>query len=450
MLKKILGCVSEQTCINDLNSIIWGEYVLIPLLALVGIYLTIGLKAITWRTAIPAFYTLWRSRSANNQQGDIPPFHALMTALSATIGTGNIAGVATAIVAGGPGAIFWMWIIALFGMATKYAEAVLAVKYREQDELGNYVGGPMYYIKNGLGHHWHWLGSAFALFGMFAAFGIGNLVQSNSVAAVVQSNLGVDTTITGAILAILAAVVILGGIQRIGVVAAKLVPLMAIAYIICALYIILTHITEIPSALSLIIYHAFNETAATGGFAGATVWAAIRFGVARGIFSNEAGLGSAPIAHAAAQTSDPVTQGKIAMLGTLIDTLIICTMTALIILISGEWTGGSNGAALSSNAFAFGIPGFGGYVVAIALTVFAFTTILGWSYYGERCAEYIFGIKAIIIYRIAWIVVIFTGAIIHKIEIVWNLSDLLNGLMALPNLIALLLLSPIVFKLSKK
>ena len=439
-----------ESIVNTLNGIVWGEYVLIPLLALVGIYLTLGLKALTWRQIIPAFRTLWQSRSRTGQAGEIPPFQALMTALSATIGTGNIAGVATAIVAGGPGAVFWMWLIALFGMATKYAEAVLAVQYRQQNKLGQYVGGPMYYIKNGLGEHWHWLASAFALFGMLAAFGIGNLVQSNSVAAVVNNTFGVNQTITGVFISVLAAIVIIGGIKRIGEVAAKLVPLMASAYIISALVILITHIHHIPEAFGLIIHHAFNETAATGGFAGATVWAAIRFGVARGIFSNEAGLGSAPIAHAAAQTSDPVKQGKIAMLGTLIDTLIICSMTAFVILVTGSWDSGANGAALSSDAFASGIPGIGGYVVAIALSVFAFTTVLGWSYYGERCAGFLFGVKCILPYRIAWILMLFIGAVISKIEIVWNLSDLLNGLMALPNLIALLLLSPIVFKLSKQ
>lgn len=450
-MKKLAHCIAEgsQSCVDTLNSFLWGEYVLIPLLSLVGLYLTIGLKALPWRAILPAFRLLWNSRHSN-QTGDIPPFQALMTALSATIGTGNIAGVATAIVAGGPGAVFWMWVIALFGMATKYAEAVLAVKYREKDELGKFVGGPMYYIKNGLGSRWQWLAIAFSLFGMFAAFGIGNLVQSNSVAAVIHSTFGIQTTVTGIVMAGLAAVVILGGIKRIGQVASKLVPFMATAYILTALVIILGNIHQIPAVVNLIITHAFTDTAATGGFAGATVWAAIRFGVARGIFSNEAGLGSAPIAHAAAQTSNPVTQGKIAMLGTLIDTLVVCTMTAFVILLSGAWTSGANGATLSSNAFAAGIPGLGGYIVAIALSVFAFTTVLGWSYYGERCAEYIFGVRSILLYRIAWIIVLFVGAMVSKIEIVWSLSDLLNGLMALPNLIALLLLSPIVFRLSKQ
>ena len=437
-----------ESLVANINRLIWGEYVLIPLLALVGVYLTIGLRAITWRLAFSSFVDLFQNRNKPEGAGDIPPYQALMTALAATIGTGNIAGVATAIFAGGPGAVFWMWIIALFGMATKYAEAVLAVKYREQDALGNFIGGPMYYIKNGLGPAWQWLATLFALFGMLAAFGIGNLVQSNSVADVLQQTFSIPLWVSAILIAAAAASVILGGIRRIGEVAAKLVPIMATAYFISAFVIILANLGRLPEIFQLILTQAFTETAATGGFAGATVWAAIRFGVARGIFSNEAGLGSAPIAHAAAKTDDPVHQGRIAMLGTLIDTLVICSMTAFVILLSGVWTSGENGAALSSMAFASSLP-FGGQIVAVALAVFAFTTVLGWSYYGERCAMYLFGVKIIMMYRACWIVLLFVGAMISKIEIVWNLSDLLNGLMALPNLIALLLLSPVVFHLTR-
>ena len=440
-----------EATIEKLSGLIWGEYVLIPLLVFTGIFLTLGLRAFTWRKLGLAFRVLWKGRTAAADiEGDIPPFQALMTAMSATIGTGNIAGVATAIFAGGPGAVFWMWVIAVFGMATKYAEAVLAVKYREQDELGNYVGGPMYYIKNGLGLHWQWLGLLFALFGMIAAFGIGNLVQSNTVANVMYSTFEIPLALTGVSISLLAGVVILGGIKRIGEVAAKLVPFMAISYVLCSVIIIFSQITQLPAVISLILESAFNGTAATGGFAGATVWAAIRFGVARGIFSNEAGLGSAPIAHAAARTHDPVRQGMIAMLGTFIDTLIICSMTAFVILLSNTWTSGSNGAELSSLAFDSGLPGLGGPVVAFALAIFAFTTILGWSYYGERCAEYVFGVRIITPYRICWILIILVGAMIQKITIVWNFSDLLNGLMALPNLIALLLLSPVVFAITRE
>jgi AGCS family alanine or glycine:cation symporter len=372
-----------------------------------------------------------------------------MTALAATIGTGNIAGVATAIALGGPGAIFWMWLTALIGMATKYSEAVLAVKYREVDARGKHVGGPMYYIKNGLGEHWHWLGFLFALFGMIAAFGIGNMVQANSVAdALHSSEFKVPTNITGIVIAVLAGSVILGGISRIATVAVKLVPFMAIAYVGGALIIILMNIADVPAALSLIINSAFTGTAATGGFAGAAIWAAIRFGVARGIFSNEAGLGSAPIAHAAAKTNDPIHQGMIGMLGTFIDTIIVCTMTALVIILTGAWTSGENGAGLSILAFSHALPGVGAHIVTFALVVFAFTTILGWSYYGERCAEFIFGVKAILPYRILWLIAIPLGAM-GKLGLIWLLADVLNGLMALPNLIALILLSPMVFKLSR-
>ena len=440
-----------QDLLDKLSGIIWGEYVLIPLLTLVGIYLTLGLKAMPWRSIPKAFSMLWQSRTPDDtNKGDISPFQALMTALSATIGTGNIAGVATAIYLGGPGAIFWMWVIALFGMATKYAEAVLAVKYREVDELGNHVGGPMYYIKNGLGKNWAWLGMAFAIFGMIAAFGIGNLIQSNSVASVLKNNFDIPLLFTGLIMAIAAGVVIIGGIRRLGEVAAKLVPLMAIAYVVSASIIILLNIDAVPSILWMIVNNAFTGTAASGGFLGATIWAAIRFGVARGIFSNEAGLGSAPIAHAAAKTSDPARQGMIAMLGTFIDTIILCSMTALVILLTGVWTSGETSSTLSSMAFANGLPGIGHYIVSLSLIIFAFTTILGWSYYGERCAEYVFGIKIILPYRLLWVCIIVIGALIEQIDIIWILADVLNGLMAIPNLIALLLLSPVIFSVTRE
>lgn len=432
-----------ENFMNAASGIIWGPVMLVLLLG-VGIYLTVGLRAMPWRKLGYAFIQLWQGRKATGE-GDITPFQALMTALSATIGTGNIAGVATAIMLGGPGAVFWMWITALVGMATKYGEAVLAVRYREVDALGNHVGGPMYYIKNGLGRHWQWLGFLFALFGMVAGFGIGNMVQANSVADAVNASFHVPHWITGITMAALTAAVILGGIRRIAEVASKLVPLMAITYVVGAATIILFNISEVPAALLTIIDNAFTGTAASGGFAGAAVWAAIRFGVARGIFSNEAGLGSAPIAHAAAKTNDPVRQGMIGMLGTFIDTLVICTMTALVIVLTGAWTSGENGAALSALAFNTGISGFGHYVVTLSLIVFAFTTVLGWSYYGERCAEYLFGIKVIMAYRIAWIVAIPIGAI-GQLTLIWLIADVMNGLMAIPNLIALVLLSPIIYR----
>lgn len=436
-----------EAFLNQLSGLVWGPVMLVFLLGM-GVFLTLGLKAFTWRQIPNALLTLWRSRQSK-QAGDITPYQALMLALSATIGTGNIAGVATAIVLGGPGAVFWMWITALFGMATKYAEAVLAVKYREVDEQGNHVGGPMYYIKNGLGKKWHWLAISFALLGTLASFGIGNMVQANSVADTVESMFHLPVWVTGVVIMLLTAGVILGGIKRIAEVATKLVPLMAIAYIIAAMTVILLNLPQVPDAFRLILDSAFNETAALGGFAGASVWAAIRFGVARGIFSNEAGLGSAPIAHAAAKTNDPVQQGMIAMLGTFIDTLIICTMTALVIILTGVWDSGENGASLSTLAFNHALPDWGGYIVVAGTAVFAFTTILGWSYYGERCAEFLFGIKVILPYRILWICAIPLGAI-SKLETVWLLADVTNGLMAIPNLIALGLLSPLVFKITKK
>jgi len=432
--------------LNTASGVIWGPIMLVLLLG-TGVFLTVGLKAMPWHRLIDGFKLLWRGRTSK-EKGDITPFQALMTALAATIGTGNIAGVATAIFLGGPGAVFWMWITALFGMATKYSEAVLAVRYREVDERGRYVGGPMYYIKNGLGSHWQWLGVSFAIFGMIAAFGIGNMVQANSVAHAMDSSFKIPDWVTGAVMATITAVVILGGIHRIANVAAKLVPIMAVAYIAAALWIIFMHLGEVPAALGQIVSDAFTGTAAAGGFTGAAVWAAIRFGVARGIFSNEAGLGSAPIAHAAARTNDPVQQGMVGMLGTFIDTIIICTMTALVIILTGSWTSGETGAALSMLAFNTALPETGGVVVSLGLAVFAFTTVLGWSYYGERCAEFLFGIRVILPYRLLWVAAIMVGAL-GKLELIWLLADVLNGLMAIPNLIALVVLSPVVFKLTR-
>jgi AGCS family alanine or glycine:cation symporter len=435
--------------LSQASGLIWGPAMLALLLG-VGVYLTIGLKALPWRKTPHAFVLLWRGRkSGPEEEGDITAFEALMTALSATIGTGNIAGVATAIFLGGPGAVFWMWMTALFGMATKYAEAVLAVQYREVDELGKYVGGPMYYIKNGLGAKWRWLAAAFAFFGTLASFGIGNMVQAHSVADAVESMFHIPDWISGAVMTVFTAFVILGGINRIADVAAKLVPFMAISYIAGASIIIIADIEKVPSALGLIIDSAFNGTAAAGGFAGAAVWAAIRYGVARGAFSNEAGLGSAPIAQAAAKTTNPVQQGMISMLGTFIDTLVVCTMTALVIVMTGAWSSGENGAALSTLAFNTGLPGWGGYIVVFGLAIFAYTTILGWSYYGERCAEFLFGVRVITPYRLLWIGAIPLGAM-GKLTVIWALADVMNGLMAIPNLLALGLLSPVLFKLTRE
>ncbi|KZK84632.1 Amino-acid carrier protein AlsT [Pseudovibrio sp. Ad13] len=433
--------------LGEINSIVWGPVMLIAILG-VGLFLQIGLKLMPIFKLGTGFSLLWKGRQGEGG-GEISPFNALMTSLSATIGTGNIAGVATAVFLGGPGALFWMWMTALVGMATKYAEAVLAVKYRERDNAGNFVGGPMYYIKNGLGRKWYWLAPTFAAFGAVAAFGIGNGVQANSVANVLNENFSIPAQATAVILMVLTAAVILGGVTRIGNVAGKLVPFMAIAYIAAGLVVLIVNIDSIGAAVQTVFAQAFTSTAAEGGFAGAAVWAAIRFGVARGVFSNEAGLGSAPIAHAVAETKSPVNQGLIAMLGTFIDTLIVCTITGLAIVASGVWTSGSSGAALTSLAFETSLPGVGGYLIAISLSVFAFTTILGWSFYGEKCVGFFFGPRALKPYRILWVVAIYFGAT-AELSFIWLLADTLNAMMAIPNLIALALLSPVVFKLTKE
>ena len=438
--------VGIETAVAEINSIVWGEPMLVLILG-TGIWLTIRLHAMPWRSIGEAFGLLWHGRS-NEGHGEISPFRALMTSLSATIGTGNIAGVGTAIALGGPGALFWMWCTALVGMATKYAEAVCAVHFREQDEEGHYSGGPMYYIRNGLHARWHWLAIAFAIMGSIAGFGIGNTVQANSVADVMQSSFGVPPLWTGVAMLLVVGAVILGGVQRIAQVAGVLVPFMALAYLAIGILVLLLNVTEIPAAVALIVQSAFTGTAATGGFAGAAVWAAIRFGVARGIFSNEAGLGSAPIAHAAARTDKPVEQGKIAMLGTFIDTLILCSITGLVIVISGVWQTGESGASLSAAAFAQSMPG-GDWVTSIGLVVFAFTTILGWSYYGERCAVYLLGAKAIMPFRLLWVLAIPAGAVAN-LGFIWLLADTLNALMAIPNLIALILLTPIIVRLTRE
>ncbi|MFW2390782.1 MAG: alanine/glycine:cation symporter family protein [Methyloceanibacter sp.] len=435
------------SAVKWLSGIVWGVPMLVLLLG-VGIFLTIGLRFRTLRNLPLALWMLWRGRAAEGK-GEITPFNALMTALAATIGTGNIAGVATAIFIGGPGAVFWMWMTALVGMATKFAEAVLAVRYREVDERGVYVGGPMYYIKNGLGPRWAWLGACFALFAGFAGFGIGNTVQANSVADALEAAFGVPFWTTGVMLAILVGSVLFGGVHRIAAFAGTLVPVMAITYVGAGLVVILLNIHAVPDAFRLIFAHAFSPIAATGGFAGAAVWAAIRFGVARGIFSNEAGLGSAPIAHAAAECKGPASQGLVAMLGTFIDTILVCTFTALVILTTGAWTSGKTGAELTSLAFETALPGVGSEIIAIALAVFAFTTLIGWSYYCERSWQYLLGVKAIIPFRIVWSLAPIAGATV-KLSFVWLLADTLNALMAIPNLIALALLSPVVFAIARE
>jgi AGCS family alanine or glycine:cation symporter len=437
--------VFEQT-IDAINGLVWGPIMLTLLLG-TGIFLTIGLRGMTI-TRIPyAFKQLLKDRKASGE-GEISPFNALMTALSSTVGTGNIAGVATAIGIGGPGALFWMWCTALVGMATKYAEAVLAVNYRETDAAGKKVGGPMYYIKNGLGKRWKPLAFLFALFGALAGFGLANTVQSNTVSQVLFNNFQIPTVASGLVMALLVGLVLLGGIQRIAQVAGKLVPLMTVIYLVSTLLILLMNLTEIPAALVFIVDSAFNGTAATGGFAGATVMLALRMGVSRGIFSNESGLGSAPIAHAAAATNSPVRQGTIAMLGTFIDTLIICTMTGLVLIVTDVWNSDLQGAAMTLQVFDSSLP-FGGDILSLCIALFAFTTMLGWSYYGERCAQFLLGPKVVLPFRVLWVVGIFLGTQM-SLGLVWKMSDALNGMMAIPNLIALLLLSPVVFKLTRQ
>ena len=435
-----------EQIIDQINGFVWGP-VMLTLLLGTGIFLTIGLKGMTISHIPYAFKQLFKGRQGSGD-GEISPFNALMTSLSSTIGMGNIAGVATAIGLGGPGALFWMWCAAFVGMATKYAEAVLAVNYRETDEAGRKVGGPMYYIKNGLGDKWKWLGGAFALFGSLAGFGLANTVQSNAVSQVLETNFNVPTVVSGMVMAVLVGGVLLGGIKRIASVAGKLVPFMAALYMTATFIILVMNAPAIPAAIILVVDSAFNGAAATGGFAGATLMLALRMGIARGIFSNEAGLGSAPIAHAAAETNSPVRQGTIAMLGTFIATLVICTMTGLVLIVTGVWSGEPQGAAMTLAAFTGALP-YGDIILSLCVALFAFTTMLGWSYYGERCAEFLLGTRVITPFRVLWVIGIFVGTQM-SLELVWKMTDALNGLMAIPNLIALLLLSPIVFKLTRE
>ncbi len=437
--------MSMDALMASVNSFVWGPVMLV-FLAGTGVLLTARLGGVQLRR-LPHALKLVFSHDDAGAAGDISPFQALTTALAATIGTGNIAGVATAIYLGGPGAIFWMWVCALFGMATKYAEAVLAVHYRQLLPDGTMQGGPMRYLSQGLGHKW--LGMLFAIMGSVAAFGIGSMVQSNSVAVALDSTLAVPPLCTGIVLGVLAAVVIIGGIKRIGQVTAKLVPIMALVYVGAAGVILFLNAAMLPEAFALIFKHAFTPSAGSGGFVGASVAMAVRFGVARGVFSNEAGLGSAPIAHAAAKTSSPVRQGLIAMTGVFFDTLIVCTMTALVILTSGIWDCGASSSALTAAAFQSSLPQMGGIIVALTLTVFAYSTIIGWAYYGEQCIEYVFGLRARTPYRCLFCLVVVVGAV-QKVAFVWDFSDTMNGAMAIPNLIGLIGLSGVVVKLTRE
>lgn len=420
--------------LSAISDFVWGPPMLILLVG-TGLFLTIRLRGLQFTKLIYAHKQIFSKDDTSS--GDISQYQALATALAATIGTGNIAGVAAAIFSGGPGAVFWMWMTGLVGMATKYSEAILAVKYRVKDKKGEMSGGPMYYLERGLGMKW--LGVLFAVFGAVAAFGIGNMVQSNSVADAMYQSFGVESVITGIVLVVLTALVVLGGIKSIGRVTAFVVPIMAAIYVIGGLVILLINASAIPAAFATIFSSAFTGKAAAGGALGTV----IRYGVARGVFSNEAGLGSAPIAAAAAKTDYPARQALVSMTQTFIDTIVVCTITALAIITSGALGSGETGAALTTIAFNNSLPGFGGILVAISLIFFAYSTILGWCYYGEKCLEYLMGEGAVMVYRYLFVAAVFVGAV-SELDLVWKLADVFNGLMAVPNLIGLLGLSGVV------
>jgi len=429
-----------------LNGIVWGPPFMILLVG-TGIYLTFRLGFFQFRHLGHAWkHSFGRvfSREIDTEEGAISPFQAVTSAMAATIGVGNIAGVATAIALGGPGAIFWMWVVSLVGMATKMAEATLGVKYRHVDADGHVSGGVFWYIEKGLGSNWKWLGMLYAFFAGVAAFGIGNMVQSNTVAQSLATGFNLPNWVTGAALVILVGSVTLGGISRIAVTAEKIVPIMAVAYLAGALGILAIHVTEIPAAITMIFQYAFEPAPAIGGFAGATVAASVRYGIARGIFSNEAGLGSASIVHAQAR-NQPFRQGFWGVWEVFIDTLVVCTMTALVILVTGAMETGENGADLTSTAFSTGLPGPGAYIIILAIAFFAYTTMLTWNFYGEKSWEYLFGRKVVVPYRLAFLLFVFVGAI-GGLDIVWDIADTFNGLMAAPNLVALILLGGVMAK----
>jgi AGCS family alanine or glycine:cation symporter len=434
--------------VDQAAGFVWGPWLLVPLLLLTGLFLTLRLRGLQFHKVWHAFYLAFVVRREHGAKGDISHFQALMTALSATVGTGNIVGVATAIALGGPGALFWMWMTGLVGMATKYSEALLSVKYRVTNAAGRQCGGPMYYLSEAV--PWRplgrLLGALFALFTASAAFGIGNMVQSNAVADALDGAFGVPKSTSGIAIALLLAAVTLGGIKSIGRFTGVFVPVMIVVYMAAACLVLVLHAGAIPALVALIVRSAFTATAATGGFVGAGVAQAVRFGVARGIFSNESGLGSAGIAAAAAQTDQPVRQALVSMTQTFIDTLVVCTMTGLCLLATGAWQSGLDGAKLTQLAFQQGLPGNAGpAIVSICLAMFAFSTVIGWSYYGDRSIEYLFGSKVVPLYRILYVAAAYAGAV-RSLNFVWTLSDLLNGLMALPNLVGLILLSGVIVR----
>ena len=433
--------------LNQIDSIVWGPWLLILLVG-TGVYLSCRLGFLQVMKLPRALKLIFFAR--NKGDGDIDSFKALCTALAATVGTGNIVGVATAIKLGGPGALFWMWLAAFFGMATKFSEGCLAVKFRQVDADGNIAGGPMYYIEMGLGKKWKPLAVAFALFGiMTAMLGNGTTTQMNAITSSIYAGFGVSTYISCAIITILVAIITFGGLQSISKTASKIVPAMAVIYFVITVIFLAFNASELPHAISEVLTGAFNGTAAAGGFAGAGIMLTLRSGIARGLYSNESGLGSAPIVAAAAKTKWPAEQGLISMTGTFIDTIIICTLTGLTIIVSGVWTGTTNGAEMTQAAFATTYGSLAPFILTISLTLFAFTTIIGWNYYGERCWEYLFGTKTIPIYRIGYIIIL-ASAVFLKLEAIWSLADIVNGLMAIPNLIALLGLSGVITAETKK
>jgi len=432
--------------LDKVDSYVWGPFLIIFLL-FTGVFLTIRYRFIQIRKFGHGVGLITGRYEDPKDEGEITHFQALSAALSATIGTGNIAGVATAIVSGGPGAVFWMWVTGALGMVNKYNSALLGLNFRKIHPDGTASGGPMYYLERGL--KVKFLGWLFAFFGAVASFGIGDMVQENSVAKPLEENLGIPSLATGLIVAFFVGLVIIGGIKRIGRVASRVVPFMCVVYILGALIILLNNFEKLPYAFALIIKHAFSPTSAFGGFLGATVAQTIRFGVARGLFSNEAGLGSASIAHSAAKTKEPVREGLVAMLGPFVDTIVICSMTALVIISTGAWTSGLTSSPLSAHAFDMGLPVVGKWIVTFGLVFFAFSTMLTWSYYGDRCSEYILGSKAVMPYRWLFVMCIPIGAIV-KIDLVWLLTDIMNGFMAFPNLIGILGLSGLVARMTNE
>lgn len=428
------------------SKLVWGPPMLVFLVG-TGLYLTIRLRFLQFRRLGHAMWLAFVKRRESDAAGDISHFQALMTALAATVGTGNIAGVATAIASGGPGALFWMWVTGLVGMATKFSEAVLAVKFRETDERGEMIGGPMFYLSRGLRHRklGKALGIVFALFGAVAAFGIGNMVQSNSVADALEASFGVSRVVSGTVMAGLTALVILGGIRSIGRVTSVLVPIMIVFYMAAGLVVLLVNWRGLPDIFLYVLRDAFSPAAPVGGFLGATVREGIQYGVARGVFSNESGLGSAAIAAAAAQTRHPVTQALVSMTQTFIDTLIVCSVTGFVIIATGAWKSGATGAELTTQAFSSGLPGhWGGAIVAVGLALFAYSTILGWAYYGEKCVEFLGGRRWVIRpYRVAWVGAVVVGATV-SLQTVWSLADVMNGAMAIPNLVGLVALAGVI------